>query len=774
MAYEDETEADTRAERIDPELRAAGWGKHGSRVRREVICPGRIQSGGKRSNPLSCDYVLMHQGQKLAVIEAKRAGISHREGIAQAKNYATRLGTRFAYASNGLSWYAIDMEAGKEGEFPLPFPSPQDLWSLCFKVQNNWRDRFGAVDFETDGGKWELRYYQHKAITAALEAVAYKQNRILLTLATGTGKTSIAFQIAWKLFQAKWNLSGEPTRRPRILFLADRNILADQAYNSFSAFPSDAVTRIDPDTIRKNSGQVPKNASLFFTIFQTFMTGEEQPVYMQYPADFFDFIIIDECHRGGANDESEWRALMEYFAPATQLGLTATPKRKHNADTYAYFGEPVYTYALRDGIEDGFLTPFKVRQMVSTIDEYVYDGSDDVVSGEVEEGETFTEGDFNTKLIIEERELSRVKEFMSQINQKEKTLVFCATQRHAALVRDLINQVKTSTNPDYCHRVTADDGALGENYLRQFQDNDKTIPTILTTSQKLSTGVDARNVRNIVLMRPIRSMIEFKQIIGRGTRTYDGKDFFTIWDFVKAHENFNDPEWDGEPLPPEEPRPGRPRGGDEPPPDEPPQEPGGGEEDEPPTKIVIKLADGKERTIQYVSSVTYWGPDGKPMTAQQFLTHLYGDLSSLILDEDSLRKQWSDPDQRQHFIAVLEDRGYDYATLEDMRRVIDAPKSDLFDVLAYIRFTTPPKTRDERAGRVRQAVEQNASTKMRDFLISLLENYRQYGEKELRSDKLPTFLNARFGTIADARRELGDLTVIKNKFIDLQKGLYLD
>ena len=389
MSIHNETEADTRAERIDPVLAAAGWGQNGSKVRREVICPGRIQSRGTRGKGLSADYVLIHKGQKLGVIEAKRAGLSHREGIGQAKDYATRLGTRFAWASNGLNWYRIDMKTGAEGAFDLPFPSPDALWDQVFGDQNQWRDRFGAVAFETDGGKWEPRYYQHNAITAALEAVAQDQRRILLTLATGTGKTSIAFQIAWKLFQAKWNSSRAPTRRPRILFLADLNILADQAYNAFSAFPSDAITRIDPDTIRKTKGKPPRNASLFFTIFQTFMTGDGEPVYRQYPPDFFDFIVIDECHRGGAKDESEWRAVLEYFEPATQLGLTATPKRKHNADTYAYFGEPVYTYALRDGIEDGFLTPFKVRQMASTMDAYVYDGTDEVLSGEVELGRSF-------------------------------------------------------------------------------------------------------------------------------------------------------------------------------------------------------------------------------------------------------------------------------------------------------------------------------------------------------------------------------------------------
>lgn len=768
----DETEADTRAQRIDPILVAAGW--TGNMVRREVICPGRIQTGGKRGPSLSCDYVLIHKGHKLAVLEAKRAGLSHRNGVGQAKDYATHLGSRFAYASNGLKWYGIDMVSGKEGDLSLPFPTPDELWARTFAERDDWRERFGAVDFETDGGKWELRYYQHKAITAVLDAIGKGNRRILLTLATGTGKTSIAFQIAWKLFQARWNLTGEPTRRPRILFLADRNILADQAYNSFSAFPSDAITRIDPATIRKNHGKPPKNASLFFTIFQTFMTGEGEEVYKQYPPDFFDFIVIDECHRGGAKDESEWRRLMEYFEPACQLGLTATPKRKHNADTYAYFGEPVYSYALREGIEDGFLTPFKVRQMASTIDEYVYDGNDDVLQGEVEIGDTFTESQFNTSIIIIDRELSRVKEFMGQMDQRQKTLVFCATQDHAALVRDLINQVKTSSNPNYCHRVTADDGALGEQHLRDFQDNAKTIPTILTTSQKLSTGVDARNVRHIVLMRPIRSMIEFKQIIGRGTRVYDGKDYFTIWDFVKAHENFNDPTWDGEPEDPVVPTPRPPGGAPDGPLPPTGEDDGGGDDAGPPQKVIIKLADGKERAIQYIGTTTYWGPDGRPMTAREFLERLYGDLSALVLDEDALRKQWSDPEQREHFIRVLEDRGYDSGKLDEMRRLIDAPHSDLFDVLSYIRFSKPPKTREERAGRVEQESLDTAKGEMREFLIGVLEAYKTRGEMELGITKLTSFLTAKYGTLADARRRLGDIPEIRRAFIDVQRQIYVN
>jgi len=279
--------------------------------------------------------------------------------------------------------------------------------------------------------------------------------------------------------------------------------------------------------------------------------SKPSPYFGDYPPDFFDFIVIDECHRGGANDESNWRGILEYFAPAVQLGLTATPKRKDNVDTYAYFGDPVYIYSLKDGINDGFLTPFKVKQISTALDEYVYTPDDRLIEGEIETGKLYTEPDFNKIIEIQERERHRVKIFMEQINQTEKTLVFCATQDHALAVRDLVNQMKTSRDPNYCQRVTANDGALGDQHLRDFQDNEKTIPTILTTSQKLSTGVDARNIRNIVLMRSINSMIEFKQIIGRGTRLYDGKDYFTIYDFVKAHHHFNDPEWDGEPLEPE-------------------------------------------------------------------------------------------------------------------------------------------------------------------------------------------------------------------------------
>src|ERR1019366_3883949 len=335
---------------------------------------------------------------------------------------------RYAYCTNGQGIYGIDMTGGTEGEVRR-YPTPQELWILTFTEQNAWRDRFAAVPFEDKSGTYQPYYFQDIAIERALEAIAAGRQRILLTLATGTGKTFIAFQIAWKLFHSRWNLSREPARRPRILFLADRNILADQAYNAFSAFPEDAMVRIAPEDIRKK-GKVPKNGSIFFSIFQTFMSGppkdgKPSPYFGEYPPDFFDFIVIDECHRGGANDESNWRGILEYFAPAVQLGLTATPKRKDNVDTYKYFGDPVYIYSLKEGINDGFLTPFKVKQISTTLDDYVYTPDDTLIEGEVETGKRYVEGDFNRIIEIREREAHRVKLFMEQINQNEKTLVFC-------------------------------------------------------------------------------------------------------------------------------------------------------------------------------------------------------------------------------------------------------------------------------------------------------------------------------------------------------------
>ncbi len=585
-------EADTRAELIEPQLRQSGWGVvEDSKILREYrITGGRLQTGCGRTKPLVADYVLVYQGRKLATIEAKSEESEVSEGVAQAKHYAEKMQLPTTFSSNGRAIYQMCMRTGMEGLIAT-FPTPIQLWDKTFATQNEWRDKFSQVPFENIGGSKDSRYYQEIAVNNTMQAIADNQQRILLTLATGTGKTFIAFQIVWKLFQTRWNLKRDGSRRPRVLFLADRNILADQAFNAFSAFPEDVLVRINPKEISKK-GSVPTNGNIFFTIFQTFMSGNgDQPYFGEYPADYFDFIIIDECHRGGANDEGNWRSILEYFSSAVQLGLTATPKRRDNVDTYHYFGEPVYTYSLKQGINDGFLTPFRVKRIKTTLDDYIYTSDDHIIEGEVESGKIYDEADFNKIIEITEREAKRVQLFLAEIDQNEKSLVFCANQNHAAAVRDLINQQKKSTAPNYCVRVTANDGLLGEQYLREFQDNEKTIPTILTTSHKLSTGVDARNIRNIILMRPINSMIEFKQIVGRGTRLFEGKEYFTIYDFVDAYHHFGDPEWDGEPA------------------DETTEDSGRvrttipayiTNDVTPSTKLKIKLGDGKEREIQHM------------------------------------------------------------------------------------------------------------------------------------------------------------------------------
>ncbi len=775
----DLNEAETRAELIDPALKAAGWGQvDQSRVRREVITHGRLIGGGKRGKQDIADYVLFYRGQKLAVIEAKKVSLSDTEGLGQAKRYAERLQTRFAYSTNGKGIYRVDMETGEEGNV-ASYPTPDELWNAAFPEVSNWRDRFSEVPFEDKGGSWKARYYQHNAVNKALEAIESGDDRILLTLATGTGKIFIAFQLAWKLFHSRWNLkdwkSGEqPTRRPRILFLADRNILADQAYNSFSAFPEDALVRISPKEIRKK-GSVPKNASVFFTIFQTFMSGKDDegnsvPYFGEYPKDFFDFIVIDECHRGGANDESNWRGILEYFSPAVQLGLIATPKRKANADTYSYFGEPVYIYSLKEGINDGFLTPFKVRQYATTLDEYSYTSDDTLVEGEIEEGKTYTEDDFNRVIEIKEREAYRVKLFMDEINQKEKTIVFCATQEHARAVRDLINQIKVSNDPNYCVRVTANEGEEGECWLRVFQDNEKSIPTILTTSQKLSTGVDARNIRNIVLMRPINSIIEFKQIVGRGTRLFDGKDYFTIYDFVKGYEHFNDPEWDGEPAEPTTVTTG---GGEGPSTGGNGEGPTTGGEPPPPReKIKIKLADGKERTIQHMVATSFWSPEGKPISVADFIKHLYGEIPELFRDEDELRDIWSKPSTRKKLLDGLEEKGFGVEHLRDVSRVVDAENSDLFDVLAYIAYALPAISREERVTNHKEEIYKHYDNKQQEFLSFVLDHYVTLGVGELDLEKLTPLLKLKYHSTNDAIAHLGSPEKIREVFTGFQEHLY--
>jgi type I restriction enzyme, R subunit len=768
------TEDETRAELIDPKLRLSGWEMEDAKVNRNFpITAGRIQTGGRRSQPIFADYVLSYKGIKLAVIEAKKADLGYGEGVTQAKDYAEKLRLETTFSTNGREIYSICMKTGRE-ELIDRFPTPEELWNKTFSDQNDWRDKFAEIPFNDKGGTWKIRFYQEIAIQKTLEAVAQKKQRILLTLATGTGKTSIAFQIAWKLFKSRWNLNRDGARLPRILFLADRNILADQAFNDFSAFPDDALVRIKPSEIKKK-GTVPTNGSIFFTIFQSFMSGTDKegnpvPYFGEYPKDYFDFIIIDECHRGGANDEGNWRGILEYFEPAVQLGLTATPKRKENVDTYKYFGDPIYIYSLKDGINDGFLTPFKVKRIKTTLDEYIYTSDDDLIEGEIEEGKEYKEKDFNRSIEIREREAKRVKIFMDDCDQNEKAIIFCATQEHASLVRDLINQYKKSKDPNYCVRVTANDGTIGEQYLRDFQDNEKTIPTILTTSQKLSTGVDARNVRNIVLLRPVNQIVEFKQIVGRGTRMFEGKDFFTIYDFVDAYKRFSDPEWDGEPVEPElKNKPYAPQGDIEQIASE-PREP---IEKEKKQKIKVKLNDGKVREIDFMISTSFWGADGKPVSATEFMESLFGKLPDLFKDEQELRTIWSDPRSRKALLLKLDDAGFSKEDLQTLQKLVNMEKSDLFDVLEYIfNGDFKSKTREERVLIAKETIHFILSEKQNEFIEFVMSKYIESGVDELDQEKLPQLLINKYQSLEDAKDILGEVNDISKLFIEFQKYLY--
>ena len=768
-------EAETRAELIDPKLKACGWGVvEGSKVLREYrITEGKIQSGGGRGRKIIADYILVHKGIKLAVIEAKSDELEVGEGVMQAKQYAEKLQLETTYSTNGNAIYQICMKTGEEG-LVSDFLSPEDLWNKTFAEQNDWREKFANVPFEDKSGTWQLRYYQEIAVQRALEVIASGKDKLLLTLATGTGKTAIAFQIAWKLFQTRWSLQRDGSRRPRILFLADRNILANQAFNSFSAFPEDALVRIKPSEIKKK-GRVPTNGSIFFTIFQTFMSGTDEagkaaPYFGEYPKDYFDFIIIDECHRGGANDESNWRGILEYFSPAVQLGLTATPKRDDNVDTYKYFGEPVYIYSLKEGINDGFLTPFKVKRIKTTLDDYRYTSDDTIVEGEIEEGKLYEEKDFNRSIEIVEREAKRVNIFLDEANQNEKAIIFGANQAHAALLRDLVNQNAISKDPFYCVRVTANDGEEGERLLREFQDNEKTLPTILTTSQKLSTGVDARNIRNIVLLRPVNSMIEFKQIVGRGTRLFDGKEFFTIYDFVDAYKHFSDPEWDGEPLEPEpsEPKPYPPAEPSVPPVISDPEEPRPKKK-----RVKVKLRDGKERTIQHTVQTSFWSADGKPISAEEFLNNLFGELPKLFKDEEELRKLWSNPLTRKTLLENLDAAGFPKDDLLTLQKLVDMEKSDLYDVLEYV-FNGDyiAMTREARAKAAEATIFALLNDKQREFIAFVLSKYIDTGVDELDQEKLPILLTNKYQSLEDAKQILGDVANISRLFIEFQEHLY--
>jgi type I restriction enzyme R subunit len=771
------TESDTRAKLIDPQIKASDW-LESNIVREYYFTDGRKLIGGKRGKQYFVDYLLTYKNTNLAIIEAKAENRDPLDGLQQSINYAEKLRIDYVYATNGHKIYEHSLKGGRGGWVDA-YPTPEALFERKYGKPTPKTEEVMTYPFHIEGSM-KPRFYQQIAVQKTIEAIAEGKDRVLLTLATGTGKTYIAFQIVYRLFQSRWSRDGSE-RRPKVLFLADRNVLADQAYNTFNPIEKDII-RLNGKEIKSRGGKVPTNANVFFAIYQSIAERKSDEFdaendvtayYKQYPSNFFDLVIIDECHRGSANDESSWREILNHFGSAVHLGMTATPKRDDNGDTYRYFGDPVYEYSLKDGINDGFLTPYKVKRIQTNIDEYRFN-PDDIITGELEE-QIVTLDKFEREVVIPKRTELIAKTILEQINPMEKTIIFCVNQQHASDMKIAIDKFKTIRDNNYCVRVTSDEGQIGRDFLEAFQDNDKTTPTILTSSKMLTTGVDAKNVRNVVLTAPIRSMTEFKQIIGRGTRVYEGKDFFTIIDFVGATNLFYDERWDGIPEEPvtttttdpddmiEDPKP----------PYNPKPKPTGEGEDTAKEKVTIDIR-GKQLKVIDIET-TYVGADGIPLRTQEFLEFLLGVLDSLYHDEAKLREIWSDPNSREALLQKLREMHIDEAQLDELKHMFEADESDIYDVLAHLSFNLDIKTRSERAFAVhhRKYIEKYHADKVKTFLEFILERYKKDGVKEMGSDKLSTLIKLSGMDLRELKEAFTvDGTSVREGYFGLQREIY--
>ena len=788
MSY---SETDTRINLIDPKLYDSGWSNNFI-VREYYFTDGRKLIGNKRGKRYFVDYLLTYKNTNLAIIEAKAQNKDPLDGLQQSINYAQKLKIDFVYTTNGHKIYEHSLISG-DGKFVENFPSPSELFERKFGEIAKTKEQVITYPFHIEGNM-KPRFYQQIAVQKTIEAIADNKDRILLTLATGTGKTYIAFQIVYRLFQSKWNRENKE-RRPKILFLADRNVLADQAYNTFNPLEKDII-RLNGKEIKNRGGKVPTNANVFFAIYQSIADNKNRVVeisqeeseddvtgyYRQYPKEFFDLVVIDECHRGSSNDESSWRKILEHFDSAVHLGLTATPKRDDNGDTYKYFGDPIYEYSLKDGINDGFLTPYKVKRIQTNIDEYKFDPND-IITGELEENIIKLE-QFEKQVIIPKRTELLAKTILENINTMDKTIVFCVNQKHANDMKVAIDKYKTIKDSNYCVRVTSDEGELGREFLEAFQNNDKDIPTILTSSKMLTTGVDAKNVRNVVLTAPIRSMTEFKQIIGRGTRVYEGKDFFTIIDFVGATNLFYDKAWDDDPLSVdikttsiadtqnEEEKSYTSNEDTASMVNEKDDETYGTKENKSKTDKVIIDIKGKKLKVINIET-TYVGDDGKPLKTNEYLELLIGILGKFYDNEEGLREIWANPKNRKELLGKLRDMNIDESQLNDLKQIFEAGESDIYDVLAHLSFNLDIKTRSERAVAVENSsfIEKYHNDKAKEFIEFILERYRKDGVKELDEDKLSDLVKLSGIERTELKNSFGNYNM-RDEYFELQREIY--
>ena len=719
----------------------------------------------------------------LAVVEAKAAYKLPSDGLQQAKEYAEILGLKFAYSTNGHGIVEFDFTSGQERLIDA-FPKPGELWRRLRVSQKLTDDTVaGRVLTPADSavGKGQ-RYYQEIAINRVIQAILQGKKRVLLTMATGTGKTAVAYQICWKLWNMRWNRSAEH-RRPKILYLADRNILIDDPKDKMFSTFGDARWKIE-------NGEVNKGREMYFAIYQAIAKDERRPgLYKEYPKDFFDLVIVDECHRGSAKDDSNWREILRYFQPAFQLGMTATPLRSDNRDTYRYFGNPIYTYSLRQGIEDGFLAPYRVHRIVTEWDATGWrpsQGDLDRYGREIPDNEYQT-ADFERAVALKARTEAiarNLSDFLKKTDRFAKTIVFCVDQEHADEMRRALNNLNDDLAKkfsDYVCRVTSEEGPVGRGYLSRFQELETTTPVIVTTSQLLTTGVDIPTCKNIVIARVVNSMVEFKQIIGRGTRVRDDYDklYFNILDYTgSATRLFADPDFDGDPAFITE---------------QEMSETGElisqivqtdtvvSEQDQESMSTITDDSEGPRRKLYFdggqveiAAHLVYeLDPDGKQLRVVKFSEYAAEKVRTLYPSAGDLRKQWADPVLRREIIAKLEERGID---CDQLRASSNQPEADPFDLLCHLAFNGPLRTRRERADRVKKEEKsffEKFGPEAKTILGDLLEKYAEHGTAQfVIPDVLKVPPISERGNVIEIARLFGGPEKLKEAVDKLQALLY--
>lgn len=785
------TEADTCRKYVIPKLYSSGWNDDQINEQK-TFTDGRIIVTGEkytRKKQKRSDFLLKFRRDfSIAVVEAKSAYKNAGDGLQQAKEYAEILGLKFAYSTNGKGIVEHDFITGKDTDLEN-YPTPDDLWmrfSQSEGIKPEFAERF-LTPCNTLTGKTP-RYYQEIAINRAIKAILQGKKRVLLTLATGTGKTYISYQIIWKLWNTRWNRTGEH-RRPKVLYLADRNILVDDPKDKTFASMGDARIKIE--------GEAIKSREIYFATYQAIAKDERRPgLYKQYPRDFFDLIVVDECHRGSAKDESNWREILEYFEPAYQIGMTATPLRKENRDTYRYFGNPIYIYSLKQGIEDGFLAPYRVHRVVSNIDATGWRptrGEKDKHGREIPDG-VYGTSDFERVISLKSRTEAVAKhlsDYLMKTDRFAKTIVFCVDQEHAEDMRKALNNWNldlVQQYPDYVCRVVSDEGEIGRGHLDRFLELETKAPVILTTSQLLTTGVDAQTCKNIVLFKVINSMVDFKQIIGRGTRVREdyGKLFFTILDYTgSATRMFADPEFDGEPaliIEEEIDEEGNSLNGKYEEPQEKETQKGLGLSLSETPKL-SNDSEGEPRkyyvnggSVEIVADVVYeLDPDGKRLAPIKYTDYTLKQVRSMYTSASELRSKWSDAEQRRQILSLLEEKGITVEQLASATKRFDA---DPFDLLCHVAYNAPVRTRKERAELLRKNKKDffdKFGAEARQILNEMLDKYIEFGTVQLTDTNIlkvpPLSLH---GNLMEISELFGGTAAFRNSIGEMQVLLYAD